>query len=196
MLSDQLKHSSFVVRKKIFKLFGGTFYIYDPQGQLVFYADVKAFQLKKDIRLYTDKKKHTEILAIKARQVLDFSATYDVVDSTTNEKIGALRRKGLKSLIQDEWVLLDANEQEIGTIKEDSRYMAVHRRFGFASGTPQIFYAEMSGKTVCSFTQNFHGIPLKLTVNFMDRSGRLDRRMGLAAALLLCAVEGRQAAPI
>ena len=35
-----------------------------------------------------------ELMVIKARDILDFSAAYDVEDSTSNEKIGALKRHG------------------------------------------------------------------------------------------------------
>ena len=56
----------------------------------------KAFKLKEDIRLYTGEDMQTEVLSIQARQVLDFSAAYDVIDSATRMKVGALKRKGMR----------------------------------------------------------------------------------------------------
>jgi uncharacterized protein YxjI len=106
MANDRFGHQTYLVRRKVFKIFGGAFHIYDPTGQVVFYSKLKAFKLKEDIRLYTGEDMQTEVLVIQARQVLDIAATYDVYDSATNEKVGALKRKGLKSVLKDEWTAL------------------------------------------------------------------------------------------
>ena len=44
--------------------------------------------------------------------IIDFGATYDIVDMTTGENLGAAQRKGLKSIIKDTWKILDANGNE------------------------------------------------------------------------------------
>lgn len=191
-MDDRFAPPTFLIRRKVFKLAGGAFHIFDPHGQLVMYSHMKAFKLKEDIRLYTGEDKQHELLAIHARQVLDISATYDVTDSSTGEKVGALRRKGVRSLLRDEWLLLDSFDREIGLVREDSMGKALLRRF-LTNLVPQSFDAVMNGQTVATFRQNFNPFVLKLTVDFSTDHGRLlDRRLGLAAALLLCAIEGRQ----
>ena len=80
MTTDRFEHRTYQIRKKFFKIFGGAFHIYDPTGQVAFYSRLKAFKLKEDIRVYTGEDMQTEALAIRARQVLDIAATYDVVD--------------------------------------------------------------------------------------------------------------------
>src|SRR4030095_15649211 len=101
-------HQTYLVRKKFWKLFGGSFFVYDANGALVLYSKMKAFKLKEDIRVCTDESLETEALSIQARSVLDFSGSYDVYDSATGERVGALRRKGLKSsFYKDEWVILN-----------------------------------------------------------------------------------------
>ena len=45
------------------------------------------FELKEDIRVYSDET-DTELLFIRARQILDFSAAYDSVDSQMGTKSG------------------------------------------------------------------------------------------------------------
>lgn len=193
MTTDGLfKHSQYLVRSKFFKLFGKAFHIYDPQGNLVLYSKMKAFKLREDIRLYTGEDMQTEVLLIAARKILDFASTYDVTDSKTKEKVGALRRKGIKSIIRDEWVFLDNNDREIGTIREDSTFLALVRRF-LINLIPQSYQGEINGSPVCSFKQNFNPFLLKIQLDFTpDTRGALDRRLGLAAAVLLCAIEGRQ----
>ena len=192
MTSDVLNHSTYLIRRKIFKLFGGAFHIYDPTGQLAFYSRLKAFKLKEDIRLYTGEDMKTEALVIKARQVLDISATYDVIDPSTNQQVGALRRKGLKSMLKDEWIFMDTNDREIGYVKEDSMVLALVRRF-LTNLIPQKYHGDIGGSQVCTFKQNFNPFVMKITADFSpDINGLLDRRLGIAAAVLLSAIEGRQ----
>lgn len=192
MAADRFEHQTYVVRRKVFKVFGGAFHIYDPTGQVAFYSKLKAFKLKEDIRLYTGEDMQTEVLVIRARQVLDISATYDVVDSATGEKVGALKRKGLKSIFKDEWLFLDTSDREIGFIREDSTALALVRRF-LTNLIPQKFHAEINGMQVCTMKQHFNPFILKIDVDFSpDINHLLDRRLGIAAAVLLCAIEGRQ----
>lgn len=191
-MGDRFGYSTYLIRRKVFKLAGGAFHIFDPQGQLLMYSHMKAFKLKEDIRLFTGEDMREELLAIHARTVLDISATYDVTDSTTGQTVGALRRKGMRSLLRDEWLFLDTTDREVGLIREDSLGKALLRRF-LTNLVPQSFEAEMAGHKVATFRQNFNPFVLKLTVDFTpDQTRALDRRLGLAAAILLCAIEGRQ----
>jgi uncharacterized protein YxjI len=186
------QQTNYLVRKKIFKMFGAAFNIYDPSGNVAFYSKQKAFKLKEDIRIYTGEDMQTEVLTILARQILDFSAAYDVVDPATNTKVGALKRKGMKSIVRDEWIIMDAQDREIGSIQEDSLALALIRRFG-ANLIPQKYNGMVDGKQVCVFKQNFNPFVLKISLDYsMDTEGLLDRRLGIAGAILLCAIEGRQ----
>jgi uncharacterized protein YxjI len=192
MMQDRFTYGQYLVRRKILKLLGGAFHIYGPQGQLVFYSKMKAFKLKEDIRLYTDESMSTEVLTIKARNILDMSSTYDVVDPVANERVGALKRKGMKSIIKDEWIFLDTRDQEIGYIREDNMMLALIRRF-VINWIPQSYQGEINGTTVCSFNQNFNPFVMKINLDFsQDRNNLLDRRLGIAAAILLCAIEGKE----
>jgi len=191
-MSDNFSHQKYLVRRKILKLFGATFHIYDPDGNVAFYSKMKAFKLKEDIRLYTGEDMQEEILTIKARSILDISSAYDVVDPTTNEKVGVLKRKGLKSILKDEWIFMDANDRDIGLIKEDNMFLALFRRF-LTSLVPQTYNGFIGDTQVCTFKQNFNPFVIKVTLDFShDRQNLLDRRLGIAAAVLLCAVEGKQ----
>lgn len=184
-------HTEYIIRKKVFSIMGAKLHIYDSSEQLVLYSQMKAFKLKEDIALYTDESMQKELLRIKARSVIDFSATYDVHDTETGEHIGALRRKGLKSILKDEWTILNRHDQEIGKIKEDSTAMAILRRF--ISIIPQKYNIEMDDTTIPAFKQNFNPFVTKIIADFSDDpKGMLDRRLGLAAGILLCAVEGKQ----
>jgi uncharacterized protein YxjI len=185
-------HENYLIRRKVFKVFGAAFHIYDPSGNVAFYSNQKAFKLKEDIRLYTGEDMNKEILSIHARQILDFSAAYDVIDSRTHTKVGAFKRKGLKSLIKDEWIIMDGDDREIGFIKEDSMLLALIRR-SLSNLIPQKYYGELKGEQVCMFKQVFNPFIMKIQLDYsMDHHHLLDRRLGIAGAVLLCAIEGRQ----
>lgn len=181
--------NQYVIRKKVLKLVGGAFHIYDPSQRIVGYTKMKAFKLKEDLRMYESEAMQKEIFIIQARQVLDFGATYDVFDGESQESIGAFRRKGLKSILKDEWVVLDAAEREIGLVSEDNAALAMIRRF-LSNLIPQRFECTVNGSHACTFKQHFNPFVLRMTVSFADTE--VDRNLLMAGGILLCAIEGRQ----
>lgn len=180
---------SYMIRRKVLKLFGGSFHVYDGD-RIVGFSEQKAFKLKEDIRVFTDESKLQELLTIQARQVIDFSASYDVIDPVAGVKVGSARRKGFKSMFRDSWELMDAEDQPIGKLQEDSLGMAVVRRF-VSNLVPQRFSLEASGGSPVIFKQRFNPIVYKLDV-MIPHSCELDRRLIFALAVLICAIEGRQ----
>jgi hypothetical protein len=190
------QYDFYLLRRKVFRFFGGEFDIYDPVGNPVLHSEQKSFKLKEDMRLYSDKSRNYEILSIKARQVLDIGATYDVTDSRSLQPVGALRRKGLKSIFaRDEWLILDPQGQEIGIIKEDSLFLGLVRRLSrrLSFLFPQKYKVSMGGQPVAFFKQHFNPFILKYDFDLSpDPENRFDRRLAIAAGILLCAIERRQ----
>lgn len=191
-MSDPFALDQYLARRKLLTFFTPKFHVYDTMGQLVAYVEQKAFKLKEDITVFADEEKQRPLLSIKARQVIDFSAAYDVVDASTQQDVGALRRKGWKSILRDEWVLLGPTEQELGRIQEDSQLMATLRRF-LSNLIPQRYHIEVEGRPAGEIRQHFNPFVLKHDVDLRADTGRrLDRRLALAAVVLLQAIEGRQ----
>ncbi len=188
---DIFSYQRYLFRRKVFKAFGGEFRIYGPDGNQVLYSKQKAFKLKEDIRVYSDDTMSNELLTIKAQQIIDFSAAYDVVDPASGVAVGACRRKGFKSLLRDEWLLLDPQGLEMGKIQEDSWLLALlRRRLGII---PQKYTVRLGEQPVASFKQHFNPFVLKYTLDLsQDYEKRLDRRLAIAAGVLLCAIERRQ----
>lgn len=186
------QHQSYLLKRQVFAL-AGKFRFYDPMGNLVMFSEQKMFKLREDIRVYSDENKTQEVLSIKARQIMDFSAAYDVVDTATNQKVGTLRRKGWSSMLRDEWQVLDANDNQIGTLFEDSVGLALLRRLLLGSWLPQNYDMTLGETRVADLKQNFNLFRYELNIDFsMDSTRRLDPRLGIAAGILLAAIEGRQ----
>ncbi len=184
--------NNYTVKRQVFALTGKVRF-YNPNGELVLFSEQKMFKLREDIRVYADEQKTQEVLTIKARQIIDFSAAYDVFDSSTGEKVGVLRRKGLKSILRDEWEVLNAGDQVIGMLFEDNMGLAMLRRLVLGNLLPQNYDITVGADRVADLKQTFNLFRYELQLDFsMDQSRQLDRRLGLAAATLLAIIEGRQ----
>ena len=186
-----LQSSQYTIRRQVFKLFGAAFHVYDGSGKLVGYSKQKAFKLKEDIRVYTDESMSSEVLTVQARNIIDFSAAYDIVDARTGERTGAARRKGWSSIVRDSWELLDATGTPVAKVEEDSMMMAMARRL-LSNLIPQNFSVKNdAGREFADFRQQFNPFIYKLNVSIRPDS-EIDARLILGAAVLICAIEGRQ----
>lgn len=184
-----LEGNKFLVRKKIFNWLGEEFEVFDSNNRVVLFGKQKAFRLKEELRIFTDSSKEEEVMTIKARGIIDFSAVYDVVDSKTGKKLGAIQRKGFQSLLKDEWHILDNNDEKVGAILEDNMTMALLRRF-LTNLIPQNFSIVIGETEICEIRQHFNPFVYKLDIIFKDNS--IDKRLILAGAILLSLIDGRQ----
>jgi hypothetical protein len=189
---DPFAHERYELRRRFFNLVHTNFFIHGPGGEVALFGRKRGFRLKEDIRLYGDEALQREILSIQARQVLDFSASYDVIDSREGKQVGTIQRKGLRSILRDEWHILDAAERPLAIVQEDSAQLALVRRF-LSNLVPQSFHISMGSSTVGVISQHFNPIRLRLSIDFsLDSRRQLDRRLGLAVAALLGTIEKRQ----
>ncbi len=98
-------------------------------------------------------------------------------------------------MVRDEWVIWDAEDNEIGLIREDSWALSLVRRVTDLLGVllPQRYDVVVNSVPVASFGRGFSLFGLKLTVDFSPDPPRLlDKRLGLAAAVLVGAFAGRR----
>lgn len=188
--------TEYTIRRKVLTLFGAKFHVYNAEGNLIGFSRQKAFKLKEDIRVFTDETEKTEMLSIMARSILDFSSAYDVVNSQTGQKLGAIQRKGFSSMLRDSWVVLDAQGQEFGKIEEDSLGLAIVRRFVPMASLfmPQKYHLRSTDKAEHAlFQTHFNPFVHKLTVTVAPDCA-VDPLLVLSAGILLVAIEGRQEA--
>ena len=191
-MDSAFQFDQYTLKKQVLAL-TGILRVFNTNGKLVVYCHQKMFKLKEDIRVYSDESKTLELLNIKARQVLDFSAYYDVFDSLYGTKIGALRRKGLRSILKDEWEIFDREDTLIGTLREDAMNRALLRRFLLGALLPQDYDLMISSEHLANYKQRFNPFQYTLDMDFrMDTNQKLDRRLGLVCGILLAIIEGHQ----
>jgi uncharacterized protein YxjI len=176
-----------LMRRKVLAI-APQFEVYAPDGGLLLYCHQKIFKLREDMRVYADRSRQHEILTIKARQIIDFSAAYDVVDSQQDIKVGALRRRGLRSLVRDHWDILDARDGLLGAVTETGPAL-LRRLFSFL---PQSYEFTFGASVVARVSRSWNPFVFKAWMDMTeDPERRFDRRLALAAGLLLMAIEGR-----
>lgn len=182
------------IRAKVFDLVP-QFFITDHEGQMVGYCRQKLFKFKEEIVLYTDRTRETELLRIKARQIIDFGATYDV-KLPNGQSMGSLRRKGLKStFVRDEYLVFDEHDTQVATLQEDSTFKALVRRFieYAAPFMPQKFHLRDSGGTeIAIYRQHFNPLVFRMSIAVLDDHEQLDDLMLIAIGVLTVVIEGRQ----
>ena len=186
------QYDQFLLKRQVLAL-TGTIRLYNPSEQMVLYSRQKMFRLREDIRVYSDEDQTQELLYIQARQIIDFSAAYDIYDSFNQEKVGLLRRKGWRSMLRDEWEVLDAGDQLIGRLFEDDPGLAMLRRFLLGSLLPQNYDLWLGDYRAADLKQRFNLFRYEMDLDFrMDTQRQLDRRLGIAAGVLLAIIEGKQ----
>jgi hypothetical protein len=182
------EHDLVHCRRKILAI-APTFELFDGQGAPLVYCQEKLFRIKDDIRVYADSSKQVELLRIRQRNVFDFAGAFEVIDPARDELLGVLRRKGWRSFLRDEWHLLDANDQQVGTVLETGP--ALLRRF--LKFLPYTFAFSVDGREVGAFEQQFTFFGYKAVMTLGGWRGlSLDRRLAFAAALLLMAIESKE----
>lgn len=190
-LHHSFTKKEYIFRKKLFKLLGGAFHVYDNSGNVVFFSKQKAFKLKEDFTVYADESMQQDLLTIKADRVLDISAEYRVVDSTTGEDVGTIKREGLKSILKDQWIIRGKNSEKTGTLSEESTLGALLSRF--INLIPQKYVIkDDSGMELATIHQHFNPFILKYSMSMLDGGNSIDPRLLIAMGIMISAIEGRQ----
>lgn len=96
----------------------------DATGASVLYVHQKAFKLKEAVTVYRDETKQTALYTIAADRVLDFNAVYRIRDAIGRE-VGALARRGRRSLWRARYDVLDAEGRSVFRVHEDDAWVKV-----------------------------------------------------------------------
>src|SRR4051794_13868883 len=189
---------TFLVRQKI-TAFVNRYVITVPaddggDGQLAAFVEQKRIALREEVTFYADEAKTQPTFRFKARQVFDVGATYDVTGAD-GTPIGLFRKDFASSLLRSTWHLeqpaADGTLSAVG--RERSALVAIVRRawsvfediplplkyhFDFADGDRPV----MSVDKTTLMLDNY-----RLEI----KEPRLDRRLAIAMAVGLDALQGR-----
>ncbi len=180
LMTSRFAQQRYTIRRPFLTLFGRKFHVYGADGQQVLFVKHKIFSLKDEWSMFSDDSEKTALLRVKARTLMGMNIVTDVVDAATDEKVGAVRNQGLKSLFKDTWEILDDADQPKGKFSEDSN--ALLRRFlPFLLGHWKL---EVGGVVVAKLDQNFKLFTKEFTLDLSMAAGRVDTRLVLALSML------------
>jgi hypothetical protein len=97
--------------------------INNSQGSTVMHVQQQLFKLKELIHVFADTTRTQDIYNIKADRMIDWSARYNFSDDA-GRVIGAVKRKGMKSLWKAHYDVYDG-EQVVFTIQEENPWIKV-----------------------------------------------------------------------
>jgi uncharacterized protein YxjI len=168
-------------------------------GEPVCFVEQKRMKLKEDLRAFADDKKTEEVFRIKAKQVFDPRARYDVTDPD-GRPLGQLAKVFGTSLFRSTWRIYDAEgKNELAWARERSLFVALLRRVvdwipyvgEFAFPIPYHFDYHAGQERIGSL-ERILGIrdSYRLDVSG-DGERRIDRRVVLALAVGMDALQAR-----
>jgi uncharacterized protein YxjI len=168
-----------------------------PAGAPVAFVRQRKMAIKEDIRFFADEGESEELFRLKARSVLDTGGSrYDVADAA-GTPIGVLHHVLRKSIFRSTWQVMDPSGNDLATAQERSLPMAIARRvidfapYGEWVPIPYNFDLLMNGSVVGHLNRKFQVRDRYVLDLAGDHERRLDRRLGIALAIGLDALQNR-----
>jgi hypothetical protein len=163
----------------------------------VCFVEQKRMKLKEDLRAFTDDSKTTEVFRIKARQVFDPRARYDVT-GPADQPLGQLQKVFGKSLLRSTWRLYDTEGNELGWARERSMLVALFRRLAglipyVGDFIPVPYHFDyFAGEERIGGLERILGVRDRYRLDVSgDAERKLDRRVVLALAVGMDALQAR-----
>jgi uncharacterized protein YxjI len=164
------------------------------------FVEQKRMKLKEDLRAFTDDTKTAEVFRIKAQQVWDPRAKYDVTDAQ-GQQVGQLRKVFGKSLLRSTWQIYDAFGNEVASARERSLFVALFRRLvgfvpyigDFADWLPIPYHFDyFIGDSRIGGLERILGVRDRYRLDVSgDSERKIDRRVALALAVGMDALQAR-----
>ncbi|HEY0993063.1 MAG TPA: hypothetical protein VGD80_38685 [Kofleriaceae bacterium] len=178
--------SHYIIRRRFWSLFERVFRVFTGDGQLIMYIQHPVFRLREEFMVYADEAKTRPLLLVKSRQIVAINFSYDVSDAQNGRLLGSVQKKGLRSIVRDKFIILDAMGAEIGYAEEQGAAL-LRRFFPLLTSKHAIF---VNGQQVAFIRQRFRFFTKEFTVDTQPTS--VDPRFVLAVALLALIAEARR----
>jgi hypothetical protein len=178
--------SHYVIRRKFWSVFERVFRVFTGDGQLIMYIQHPLLKLREELMVYADEAKTRPLLRVRSRQVIAINFSYEVSDAQTGALLGSVQKQGLRSIVRDKFLILDALGVEIGYAEEQGASLL--RRLVPLLPSKHAIFAR--GHQVAVIQQRFRLFTKEFAV--ATQSSSLDPRFVLAVALLALIAEARR----
>lgn len=172
---------------------GDKYRVLSPQGQPVLYVRHKTHLKAPYVTygIFADAGHTLPALIVQDTEHPEFADFLEVIDPASGQKIGGIGGDWT-NWFEDAWAITDAEGTTIALVRESSTGRAIMHELteGLVKQKIDIVAGD---QTVATLRQKHALIGCRLLVDFqMDAAGRLDRRLGLTAAIMVATHQGEK----
>ncbi len=170
----------------------------DASGETVCFVQQKLFRLKEAVNVFQDESQQKLLCAINADRVIDWSACYNFSDSG-GEFLGAVRRKGMRSIWRAHYEILDESRQQYATIQEENPMAKVFDSFlgdvpvlGLATGYffhPRYLCSDPSGQPLFRLTKQRALLESSYRIDKLGQADPVDELRALMSMIMMTLLE-------
>jgi len=181
--------------------FASDFVAKDAQDRTIAYVRQKMFKLKEDVSVFSDESKERLQFSIKANKWLDFSASYQFLDSE-GVACGRVVRKGWRSIWKARYEIYDEQDQQDLLIQEESAWVKVADGFlgeipilNFFTGylfNPKYIVTRPDGTEVARLVKNPSFFGRKFTIDQLGDFDVHEEARLLLALMMMVLLERRR----
>ena len=178
--------SHYIIKRKFWSVFERVFRVFTGDGQLIMYVKHPLMRLREEFMVFADEAQSRPLMRVKSRQMIAINFSYEITDANTDQLIGAVEKKGLRSIIRDRFVIRGPNGDEIGYAEEQGASI-LRRFFPWLTSKHAIF---VDGQQAAFIQQRFRFFTKEFEVTLQP--SRLEPQFVLAVALLALMAEARR----
>jgi len=170
----------------------------DAEGNLVFFVKQKLFKLREAIGVFADEAQTQKLYDLKADRIIDFSARYNFIDSN-GISLGAVKRKGLRSLWRAHYDIFDNQTSSTLHIQEENPWVKVIDSLfaeipilGTLSGyvfNPKYLVKRSDGTVVMRLEKRPSWLSRKFTIKPVDQLSSREETQALLSLLMMVLLE-------
>ena len=97
----------------------------DSDPKEILYVKQKVFNLREDIRVFSDQSEAREVFNIRAEQIIDFNARYNFFDSKNGQHLGSIKARGWRSIWRATYLVDDPAGDQMMFITEDNPWVKI-----------------------------------------------------------------------
>lgn len=99
--------------------------IRDADGATILYVRQKMLRFKEQVEVFSDDSQQQKLFTIDADRIIDWSARYNFAYAETGQPLGAVKRRGMRSLWKVHYDLFETEETPDLSIREENPWIKV-----------------------------------------------------------------------